>query len=77
MTGDTLVYVVAADPQGLRSTRTFNVSVNARNASMVSTLVDTYGKAEDADATVVNGYTFDVAAEDGATFDALVGPEEP
>jgi hypothetical protein len=46
--------------------------VNARNASIKSGVVDTFGKGEADEPTPVNGFTFQQDADDPATFAALV-----
>jgi hypothetical protein len=71
-TGTTTLAVIVTDEQGASATRTFTVAVNARNASIKSTVLDTFAKAEDADATTLNGFTFQQDAEDSTTFAALI-----
>ena len=63
------------DPQGAQATRTFQVSVNARSASMRSWALTTFAKAEADDATAINGFTFDQDADDPALFEPLIGTE--
>ena len=63
------------DPQGATATRSFKVTVNARNASMRSTAIDTFARSETDEQTAVNGLTFQQDADDPAIFAALI-PEE-
>jgi len=51
------------------------VTVAARNASMRSTALTTFAKAESDDVTTVNGLTFEQDADDPALFEPLLGAE--
>ncbi len=75
--GETLVTLNVSDPQGALTTRNFLVQVNARRASLLNAALDTFARNEDAEHTVVNGYTFDDDAVDATAFAELIGPEEP
>jgi hypothetical protein len=68
-TGTANVTVTLRDPEGLMATRTFQVSVNARSASMRNAALTTFEKVESDQATPVNGYTFTQDANDPAIFE--------
>lgn len=72
-TGSTNFTVSLADPQGLTTTRTFKVDVNAKSVSIRQVAVSTFAKTETDDATAVNGLTFEQDADDPAIFEPLVG----
>jgi type IV pilus biogenesis protein CpaD/CtpE len=72
-TGVATITLTVTDPQGVSATRAFTVTVNAQNASVKSTTLDTYAKGETDDPTPLNGFTFEQDADDPATFDAQVG----
>jgi hypothetical protein len=71
-TGTTTISLTVTDPQGMSASRTFKVTVNARSASMRTTALDTFAKAEADDQTAVNGITFEQDADDPAVFAALI-----
>jgi len=75
--GTATITLTVTDPQGLSATRLFQVTVNARSASVKSTTLDTFAKSQTADATSLNGYTFQQDADDPATFEAQVAAGEP
>ena len=72
VTGAESITVTVVDGEGVRSTRSFQVTVNARAASMRDWSLTTFAKAETDDVTAVNGYTFTQDADDPATFAALI-----
>jgi len=74
-TGSTAITLTLTDPQGATATRTFNVTVKARAASMRSVALATFAKAEGDEPTAVNGLTFDQDADDPAIFQPLIGEE--
>lgn len=74
-TGSTLITLKVTDPEGTSATRTFKVTVNARAASMRAVALATFAKAEFAEPTPVNGFTFDQDADDPAIFQPLIGEE--
>ncbi|HET9862801.1 MAG TPA: hypothetical protein VFP37_05120 [Steroidobacteraceae bacterium] len=76
-TGTASVVVRVADPEGLATTRTFNVAVNARPNSIRSMALETFAKSETDEATVINGWTIQQDADDPGTFAALIPAEEP
>ncbi len=76
-TGTATIGVFVSDAGGVSSTRFFTVAVNARSASFRDATIDTYAKAESAEPTPVNGFTFAQDAEDSAAFADLVPPEQP
>ena len=75
-TGAVNVTLTVTDPQGAASTRSFRVTVNARNASIRETALATFAKGGSDDATVVNGITFIQDADDPAIFEPLMGTGE-
>lgn len=75
--GTATIGVFVSDAGGVSTTRFFTVAVNARAASFRAATFDTYAKAEDGDPTPVNGFTFTQDAEDSASFDEIVPPEQP
>jgi hypothetical protein len=74
-TGATSITLTLMDPDGATATRTFRVNVNARGASMRNVALSTFAKAENDEATTINGYTFDQDADDPAIFEPLIGDE--
>jgi hypothetical protein len=72
-TGTSNVTVTAVDAQGLRTMRSFSITLNARNASVRDAVVSTFAKSDAADATTLNGFTFTQDADEPGTFDALLG----
>ena len=74
-TGTATIAIIVSDPQGSSATRTFKVTVNARNASMRDTALGTFAKAEAEEVTAVNGLTFTQDADDPAVFAPLIPAE--
>jgi hypothetical protein len=74
-TGSTAITLKLTDPDGSSVTRTFNVTVNARAASMRGAALTTFAKAESDTPTAVNGLTFSQDADDPAIFEPLIGEE--
>jgi len=74
-TGTSAITLTLEDPDGASLVRTFNVTVNARAASMRSAALSTFAKAETDEPTAVNGFTFSQDADDPAIFEPLVGEE--
>ena len=64
--------VRVTDPQGASATRSFQVTVNLRNASIKSMALDTFAKAEADAPTTINGWTIQQDADDPAVFAALI-----
>ncbi len=60
------------DPQGAATTRSFQVTVNLRNASMKAMALETFAKAESDTPTTINGWTIQQDADDPAVFAALI-----
>lgn len=75
-TGTVNITLSVADPQGATSTRSFQVTVNARPASVRDVSLTTFAKAEADEATPMNGYTFAQDADDPAIFEPLIGTGE-
>jgi hypothetical protein len=75
-TGTTSVMLTVVDGEGVKATRSFQVAVNARNASIKDWALTTFAKGEADEVTVMNGYTFTQDADDAAIFEPLVGGEE-
>lgn len=71
-TGTANLTITAADAQGVKASRAFSVTVNARGASMRDVTLTTFAKGETSEATAVNGFTFADDANDPAIFDPLV-----
>jgi hypothetical protein len=76
-TGTATIAVLVTDAQGGTATRTFTVTVNARNASFRDSALGTLAKVETAEPTAVSGFTFAQDADDPATFAGLVPPGDP
>lgn len=72
-TGAANVTVSVIDADGLKATRTFGITVNARAASVKDAVTTTFAKGETDDATTLNGFTFTQDADDPDTFAGLVG----
>jgi hypothetical protein len=72
-TGIATISVTATDPQGMSSSRTFSVAVNARVASLRDVALASFAKAPTDEVTPVNGFTFAQDADDPAAFDPLLG----
>ena len=75
-TGTVNVRIAVADPQGATASRAFNVTVNARPASIREWSLTTFAKAENDEVTVMNGYTFAQDADDPAIYEPLIGAGE-
>jgi hypothetical protein len=75
-TGAVKVTLTVTDAQGVASSRSFRVTVNARNASIRETALAAYAKTGSDDPTVVNGITFIQDADDPAIFEPLMGTGE-
>jgi hypothetical protein len=75
-TGTVNVSIAVVDPQGATTTRAFGVTVNARAASVREWSLATFAKAENDDATVMNGYTVAQDADDPAIYEPLIGTGE-
>jgi len=71
--GTATIAIRAVDPQGASTTRTFQVAVNLRNASIRSMALDTFAKGEADAPTTINGWTIEQDADDPAVFAALLG----
>jgi hypothetical protein len=72
-TGTATITLTVMDPQGLASTRSFTVTVNARPASLRDVTLASFAKGRAEEATPVNGFTFAQDANDPAIFDPLLG----
>lgn len=75
-TGAANITLTVIDAEGARSTRSFQVAVNARAASIRDTALTTFAKVETDEATAVNGFTFNQDADDPAIFQPLIGDGE-
>jgi hypothetical protein len=75
-TGRVTVSLTVTDPQGAATTRSFGVTVNARNASIREWSLTTFAKAEADEVTAMNGFTFTQDADDPAIFEPLIGVGE-
>jgi len=75
-TGTANITLTVIDGAGLRTARSFQVAVNARNASIRDWALTTFAKAESDEVTVMNGYTFSQDADDPAIFQPLIGGDE-
>jgi len=75
-TGSENITVAVIDGSGLRTTRSFQVTVNARAASMRDWSLTTFAKAETDAVTPVNGYTFTQDADDPAIYAPLLAGVE-
>jgi hypothetical protein len=71
-TGTANVTVTVIDASGLKATRSFGITVNARAASVKDAVAATFTKTETDDATPLNGFTFTQDADDPDTFAGLV-----
>jgi hypothetical protein len=71
-TGTVNVTLTVTDPQGAATTRSFGVTVNARNASIREWSLTTIAKAEADEVTAMNGFTFTQDADDPAIFEPLL-----
>ena len=70
--GTAQVTLTVADPQGATFTRSFQVAVNVRNASMRGMALETFAKAEADEPTTLNGWTVQQDADDPAVFADLI-----
>jgi hypothetical protein len=74
-TGTAMISVMATDPQGLSTSRTFAVTVNARAASLRDVALASFAKSATDEVTAVNGLTFTQDADDPAAFEPLLGAQ--
>jgi len=72
VSGLATITVNVADSQGASATRSFQVEVKARDASLRAMALDTFAKGEADDPTTVNGWTMQNDADDPAVFAALI-----
>jgi hypothetical protein len=75
-TGAAEVTLTVIDGEGVRATRSFKVTVNARNASIRDWVLTTLAKTETDEGTPMNGFTFSQDADDPAIFQPLIGGDE-
>jgi hypothetical protein len=75
-TGIANITLTVIDGEGVRTARSFQVTVNARNASIRDWTLTTFAKAESDEVTAMNGYTFTQDADDPAIFQPLIGGDE-
>jgi phage-related tail protein len=71
-TGSANITVSVADPEGLATTRSFAVSVNAKNTSIREKVFESFAKGESDSAVAMNGWTAQQDADDPATFAGLI-----
>jgi hypothetical protein len=71
-TGTATISLRVTDPEGMATTRSFQVAINARNNSMRSMTLDTFAKTEADAALELNGWTVQQDADDPAVFAALI-----
>jgi hypothetical protein len=71
-TGSVNIAVTATDPQGLSTSATFGVTVQAVERSVSAFTTATFAIPEDGEQQVVRGITFVQDADDPATFDPLL-----
>lgn len=71
--GSAVISVRVTDPQGASANRSFQVTVNLRNASIKAMALDTFAKAEADEPTAINGWTIQQDADDPAAFAGLLG----
>jgi hypothetical protein len=69
--GSAAISVRVTDPQGANATRSFQVTVNLRNASIKTMTLDTFAKAESDTPTTINGWTIQ-PDDDPDAFAALI-----
>ncbi len=74
-TGMATISVTATDPQGLSTSRTFAVTVNARAASLRDVTFASFGKSATDEGALLNGLTFTQDADDPTVFDPLLGAQ--
>jgi hypothetical protein len=75
-TGTASITLTVIDGEGSRTSRSFQVAMNARNASIRDSTLTTFAKAESDEATTMNGLTFTQDADDAAIFEPLIGGDE-
>jgi len=75
-TGTANITLTVIDGEGVRTARSFQVTVNARNASIRDWMLTTFAKDETDEATIVNGITYTQDADDPAIFQPLIGGDE-
>jgi len=75
-TGTANITLTVIDGEGVRTARSFQVTVNARNASIRDWTLSTFAKTESDEATPMNGYTFSQDADDPAIFQPLISADE-
>jgi hypothetical protein len=71
-TGTVIVTLTVTDPAGAIARSAFQVTVNARTASLRDTALTTFAKGASDDVTPVNGFTFTQDADDSAIFAPLI-----
>jgi hypothetical protein len=71
-TGSATITISAADPQGLATSRSFTVSVNAKNASIRDKVFEAFARTDADTAVEMNGWTAQQDADDPATFEGLI-----
>jgi hypothetical protein len=74
-TGSAMITITAADPEGLTTTRTFRVTVNAKSASGWAAMQSTLAKSENEAATQLNGFTH--AQDASSELNAYLPAAEP
>ena len=75
-TGTANITLTVIDGEGVSTARSFQVTVNARNASIRDWMLTTFAKSETDEATIVNGITYTQDADDPAIFQPLIGGGE-
>ena len=70
--GTAAITLRVVDPQGAATTRSFQLTVNLRNASVKAMALDTFAKSESDTPTTINGWTIQQDADDPAVFAALI-----
>ena len=70
--GTANITVTGTDPQGLKSTTAFGVTVRAVQKSIASYTLTTFAQSEGDTPAQVSGFTFVQDADDDTTFDALL-----
>ena len=71
-TGTATISLRVTDAAGLEATRSFQVAVNAKNASIRALTFDTFAKADGDVPTTLNGLTIQQDADDPDVFAALI-----
>lgn len=72
--GRATIVLRATDPEGAATTRSFVVTVNAKNVSVRDTVLATFAKGESDVATGLNGWTPQQDADDPEAFAGLIPP---